>query len=107
MFEDAKITIKNLVCYDPASLKLAGSGSSNAKAVQEDKEYLQGITLEERLSESEPGFSEKKMPSANISFSTSPAISEGSSLKYSKSWTRRFPIARICIFPMSWKASRM
>ena len=43
MFEDAKITIKNLVCYDPASLKLAGSGSSNAKAVQEDKEYLQGI----------------------------------------------------------------
>ena len=43
MFEDAKITIKNFVCYDPTSLKLAGSSSSNAKAVQEDKEYLQGI----------------------------------------------------------------
>lgn len=43
MFEDAKLAIKNLVCYDPASLKLAGSGSSNARAVQEDKEYLQGI----------------------------------------------------------------
>ena len=43
MLEDDKITIGMLICYDPASLKLAGSGSSNARAVQEDKDYLQEI----------------------------------------------------------------
>lgn len=37
------ITIEHFYCYDPASLKLAGNGSSNAKSAQEDKEYLQNL----------------------------------------------------------------
>ena len=43
MLEDSKIIVENFYCPDPASLKLAGTGSSNAKAAKEDKEYLQKL----------------------------------------------------------------
>ena len=42
MFESG-IKVKNFLCYDPASLKLAGTGSGNARGVLEDKQYLQGL----------------------------------------------------------------
>ena len=35
--------VRNFVCYDPASLKLAGDGTKNGRSVQEDKEYLQKL----------------------------------------------------------------
>ena len=35
--------VRNFVCYDPASLKLAGDGTRNGRSVQEDKEYLQKL----------------------------------------------------------------
>ena len=37
------IKINNFLCYDPASLKLAGTGSGNARGVLEDKQYLQSL----------------------------------------------------------------
>lgn len=43
MLESGKVTIKNFYCYDPASLKLAGTGSENARSAKEDKEYLQNL----------------------------------------------------------------
>lgn len=43
MLEGGKITIENFYCYDPASLKLAGTGSANARSAKEDKEYLQSL----------------------------------------------------------------
>ena len=43
MLESGKITIENFYCYDPASLKLAGTGSANARSAKEDKEYLQSL----------------------------------------------------------------
>lgn len=43
MLESGKITIENFYCYDPASLKLAGTGSANARSAKEDKEYLQNL----------------------------------------------------------------
>ena len=43
MLESGKITIENFYCYDPASLKLAGNGSENARSAKEDKEYLQSL----------------------------------------------------------------
>lgn len=43
MADDDRFTIENFWCYDPASLKLAGSGSSNARSAKEDKEYLQSL----------------------------------------------------------------
>ena len=42
MFESG-IKIRNFLCYDPASLKLAGTGSGNARGVLEDKQYLQSL----------------------------------------------------------------
>ena len=42
MFESG-IKIRNFLCYDPASLKLAGTGSGNAQGVLEDKQYLQSL----------------------------------------------------------------
>lgn len=43
MVESGKIKIENFYCYDPASLKLAGTGSANARSAKEDKEYLQTL----------------------------------------------------------------
>ena len=43
MLENGKITIENFYCYDPTSLKLAGTGSANARSAKEDKEYLQDL----------------------------------------------------------------
>ena len=40
---EAGIKIRNFLCYNPASLKLAGTGSGNARGVLEDKEYLQDL----------------------------------------------------------------
>ena len=43
MLEDSKITVENLYVYDPASLKLAGDGSANARSAKSDKAYLQKL----------------------------------------------------------------
>ena len=43
MADDDRFTIENFWCYDPASIKLAGNGSSNARSAKEDKEYLQSL----------------------------------------------------------------
>lgn len=40
LLEDSRITVTDIYCYDPASLKLAGDGSTPGKNVQGDKEYL-------------------------------------------------------------------
>ena len=41
--DDDRFTIENFWCYDPASLKLEGTGSANARSAKEDKEYLQRL----------------------------------------------------------------
>ena len=43
IIEDGRIRIRNFYCCNPNVLKLAGSSSANAKAAQEDKEYLQYV----------------------------------------------------------------
>jgi hypothetical protein len=43
MMDDKEITIKNFLCYDPESLRLAGDGSANARSAKADKNYLKGI----------------------------------------------------------------
>ena len=40
LLDDSRITVRNVYVYDPNTLKLAGSGSSNARSAQEDKDYL-------------------------------------------------------------------
>ena len=40
LLDDKRITVKNVYVYDPATLKLAGTGSANARSAKEDKEYL-------------------------------------------------------------------
>ena len=40
ILNDARFTVQNVYVYDPESLKLAGTGSANAKSAKEDKEYL-------------------------------------------------------------------
>ena len=41
IFEDGRIKVENVYVDDPNSLKLAGTGSANARSAKEDKEYLQ------------------------------------------------------------------
>ena len=43
IFEDKRFKVDVFVCYDPASLKLAGSGSENARSARDDKAYLQKL----------------------------------------------------------------
>ena len=43
ILENKKFTIENFYCYDPATLKLAGTGSENARSAKKDKEYLQSL----------------------------------------------------------------
>ena len=43
MLDDDRLRMKNLYVYDPATLKLAGTGSANARSAKEDKEYLQKL----------------------------------------------------------------
>lgn len=43
MADNKKFSIENAYFYDPESLKLAGTGSQNAKSVKSDKEYLQKL----------------------------------------------------------------
>lgn len=43
ILETPKLTLEHLYVYDPASLKLAGSGSENARSARDDKAYLQKL----------------------------------------------------------------
>ena len=43
LLDDSRITVENVYCYDPETLKLAGSGSANARSANEDKEYLKAF----------------------------------------------------------------
>lgn len=43
MLKKAGLKMDRFVCYNPASLTLAGSGSANARSVKEDKAYLQSL----------------------------------------------------------------
>ena len=43
MLDTAGIICDEFICYDPASLKLAGDGSANARSVKSDKAYLQRL----------------------------------------------------------------
>jgi flagellum-specific peptidoglycan hydrolase FlgJ/N-acetylmuramoyl-L-alanine amidase CwlA len=43
MLDTAGIICDEFICYDPASLKLAGNGSANARSAKGDKEYLQRL----------------------------------------------------------------
>ena len=43
ILETPKLTLEHLYVYEPASLKLAGSGSSNARCARDDKAYLQKL----------------------------------------------------------------
>lgn len=43
MLKEKGLIMDMLVCYDPDSLKLAGSGSANARSVRDDKAYLQKL----------------------------------------------------------------
>lgn len=43
MLDTAGIVMDEFICYDPASLKLAGNGSANARSAKGDKEYLQRL----------------------------------------------------------------
>lgn len=43
ILETPKLTLEHLYVYDPASLKLAGSGSSNARSASDAKAYLQKL----------------------------------------------------------------
>ena len=43
MLDTAGIVMDEFICYDPASLKLAGNGSANARSVKSDKAYLQRL----------------------------------------------------------------
>lgn len=43
MLDTAGIIMDEFICYDPASLKLAGNGSANARSAKGDKEYLQRL----------------------------------------------------------------
>ncbi len=43
MLDTAGIICDEFICYDPASLKLAGDGSANARSVKSDKAYLQKL----------------------------------------------------------------
>lgn len=43
ILETPKLTLEHMYVYDPASLKLAGSGSANARSARDDKAYLQKL----------------------------------------------------------------
>ena len=43
LLEQTGLTMDEFVCYDTATLKLAGDGSRNARAVKSDKAYLQKL----------------------------------------------------------------
>lgn len=43
MMKEKGLIMDMLVCYDPDSLKLAGSGSENARSVRDDKAYMQKL----------------------------------------------------------------
>ena len=43
ILETPKLTLEHLYVYDPASLKLAGSESENARSARDDKAYLQKL----------------------------------------------------------------
>ena len=43
ILDTPKLTLEHLYVYDPASLKLAGSGSANARSARDDKAYLQKL----------------------------------------------------------------
>lgn len=43
MMKEKGLIMDMLVCYDPDSLKLAGSGNENARSVRDDKAYMQKL----------------------------------------------------------------
>lgn len=43
MLKKAGLKMDRFVCYNPASLTLAGAGSANARSVKDDKAYLQSL----------------------------------------------------------------